>query len=1002
MMHLPLYSVTAVGVTPLSFLTHLLPLPLPYLLSSPSSLPSYSGLSPPCAVPTPAACSLLRTQPLTAPSCSRARAAWARVTGLSAEDGCSSVLPCGSGGPRSLAPMSPILRLTRGSHALTSLLSRSASSCSWALPLVASSIISSPSRSGLPPRSFLTCYSASLSPCACSSACVQSFTVTPVFTPAPISPNRSAVLSDGCQPLPPMSVLLSSVFPPFFTAPSFSPLPSASAAAGTHALPPASSSLSSTSAAASTPTPGPTYSPFSSASAAAGTHAQVPSFSSFSSPSTTAHALTFVARSLPPSLPPLRSPMASLLRSTAQGYSGSCSPSSFSSSSLTYSPACLSVLPLSARPFLPSLPSLHKPCSSRLRNARNVYSGSCPSSSSAPSSLAYNPASFSFLPPRACNCTCNFLIWLLISSGDPFVPPAPLPHSLASCPLSPHSLHVGASGQSLRRCPGFPHTSQLGPVSSFPVKRAGTSTRGCAVVPHFPVSQLSVPPRSDIITPLLLSFLPLLPVQASSGPLGWGISLGHLHAPPSASLHFSDASLPLQGTAPSTAALCPLTVAPSLLPSRILVTAHLLSCLAYPPRAPFLFLVSATRLFPRNLRALPSLGAPDPIFPFLLPFLPLHPAGIALLRPSSHISLSRATFLLLHLFPLQPSSLPAGVLLLSHDALPHLPLRRWVTNVCYPYLAPSPPAAASLLTSAECAFLRNPRPPPLPTTPAISFLPSPYDSCPPGFVLARANDTLMLAQHDSSPPPLVPLTRAQLLCSCCTSLHLHAVPWASDLPPCSPGVSRHSYASPLAHDLHPRFAPGALRHSRASPLAHDLHPRFALGASRHSHASPLAHDLHPRFALGVSRHSRASPLTHDMHLRFAPGASRHSRASPLAHDLHPRFAPGASRHSSASPMAHDLHPRFALGASRHSHASSLAHDMHPRFAPGTSRHSRASPLAHDLHPRCALLPRPLPSPPRRRPRLPNPTSPPRPRSHYAFHPLLAGHLPDSKDRCRTV
>ncbi|CAI7793317.1 unnamed protein product [Closterium sp. NIES-53] len=53
---------------------------------------------------------------------------------------------------------------------------------------------------------------------------------------------------------------------------------------------------------------------------------------------------------------------------------------------------------------------------------------------------------------------------------------------------------------------------------------------------------------------------------------------------------------------------------------------------------PFLFLVSATHLFPCNLRALPSLGAPDPIFPFLLPFLPLHPAGIALLRPSSHVS----------------------------------------------------------------------------------------------------------------------------------------------------------------------------------------------------------------------------------------------------------------------------------------------------------------------------------------------------------------------------
>ncbi|CAI5521367.1 unnamed protein product [Closterium sp. Naga37s-1] len=294
--------------------------------------------------------------------------------------------------------------------------------------------------------------------------------------------------------------------------------------------------------------------------------------------------------------------------------------------------------------------------------------------------------------------------------------------------------------------------------------------------------------------------------QASSGPSGWGTSLGHLHAPPSASLHFPDASLSLQGTAPGTAALCPLAVAPSLLPSRLLVTAHLLSCLACPPRAPFLSLVSATRLFPRNLRALPSLGAPDPVFPFLLPFLPLHLAGIALLRPSSHVSLSRATFLLLRLFPLQPSSLPAGVLLLSHDALQHQPLRRWVTNVRYPCLAPSPAAAASLLASAERAFLRNPRPPPLPTTVAISFLPSPNASCPPGFVLARANDTRLLAQHGSSPPPLAPLTRAQLLCSCCASLHLHAVPWASDLPPCSPGVSRHSSASPLAHDLHPRRA----------------------------------------------------------------------------------------------------------------------------------------------------------------------------------------------------
>ncbi|CAI7816510.1 unnamed protein product [Closterium sp. NIES-54] len=761
------------------------------------------------------------SSPLPAPSCARARAARARVTGLSAEDGCSSVLPCGSGGPRSVLPspsparalprlamrapspsLFPIPHLVypsfplssrpsslaaliplpsccchcsqqhaplnctvcrsstaasitsckcsaalarshavqfsassivwctfspaaRGSHAPTSLLSRSASSCSWALPLVASSIISSPSSSGLPPRSFLRCW-------PCSSACVQSFTVTPVFTPAPISPNNSVVLSDGCQPLPPMSVLLSPVFPPFFTAPSFSPFTSASAAAGTHALAPASSSLSSTSAAASTPTPAPTCSSFSSASTAAGTHAQVPSFSSFSSPSATAHALTFVARSLPPSLPPLRSPMASLLHSTAQEYSGSCSPSSSSSSSLTYNLACLSVLPLSARPFLPSLPPLHRPSSSRLRNVRNVYSGSCPSSSSAPSSLAYNPASF--LPPRACNCTCNFLIWLLISSGDPFVPPATLSHSLASCPLSLHSLHV--------------------------------------VDPYVPRQPTPVTEDRSWYRRTLSS------------------RCGSL---------------------------------------RLLVTAHLLSCLACPPHAPFLSLVSATRLFPCNLRALPSLGAPDPVFPFLLPFLPLHLAGIALLCPSSHVSLSRATFLLLRLFPWQPSSLPTGVLL-SHDALQHQPLRRWVTNVRYPCLAPSPPAAASLLASAERAFLRNPRPPPLPTTVAISFLPSPNASCPPGFVLARANDTRLLAQHDSSPPPLAPLTRAQLPCSCCASLHLHAVPWASDLPPCSPGVSRHSSASPLAHDLHPRFAPGASHHSRASPLAHDLHPRFAHGA----------------------------------------------------------------------------------------------------------------------------------------------------------------------------
>ncbi|CAI5964498.1 unnamed protein product [Closterium sp. NIES-65] len=54
------------------------------------------------------------------------------------------------------------------------------------------------------------------------------------------------------------------------------------------------------------------------------------------------------------------------------------------------------------------------------------------------------------------------------------------------------------------------------------------------------------------------------------------------------------------GTAPGTAALCPLAVAPSLLPSRLLVSAHLLSCLASPPRAstPFLFPVSPTCLFP--------------------------------------------------------------------------------------------------------------------------------------------------------------------------------------------------------------------------------------------------------------------------------------------------------------------------------------------------------------------------------------------------------------------
>ncbi|CAI5510125.1 unnamed protein product [Closterium sp. Naga37s-1] len=447
------------------------------------------------------------------------------------------------------------------------------------------------------------------------------------------------------------------------------------------------------------------------------------------------------------------------------------------------------------------------------------------SASGAAGTHAQVPSFSSFSSPSA---TAHALTFSFFSS------PSATAHALTfvARPLPPSLPPLRSPMASLLRSTAQEYSGSCSPSSS--------SSSSLAYNPA--CLSLFVPPRSDIITPLLLSFSPLLPMQvpystrsmpflaalapadpsptqASSGPSGWGSSLGHLHAPPSASLHLPDASLPLQGTAPGTAALCPLAVAPSLLPSRLLVTAHLLSCLACPPRAPFLFLVSATRLLPRNLHALPSLGAPDPVFPFLLPFLPLHPAGIALLRPSSHVSLYRATFLLFRLFPLQPSSLPAGVLLLSHDALPHLPLRRWVTNVRYPCLAPSPPAAASLLASAERAFLHNPRPPPLPTTTAISFLPSPYASCPPGFVLARANDTLLLAQHGSSPPPLAPLTRAQQLCSSC--------------------ASRHSRASPLAHDLHPRFAPGASHHSHASPLAHDLHPRFAPGALRHSRASPL-------------------------------------------------------------------------------------------------------------------------------------------------------------------
>ncbi|CAI7785309.1 unnamed protein product [Closterium sp. NIES-54] len=323
MMHLPLYSVTADGVTPLSFLTHLLPLPLPCLLSSPSSLPSYSGLSPPCAVPTPASLFPSSYSATTCPLLCSSSSCLGESHMTLFEDGCTSLLPCGSGGPRSVLPSpSPALALP-----CLALLAPSPS-------LFPMPHLMYPS---LPLSSRPTSIAALIPLPSCCCHCSQQHaalncTVCRSSTAAGVTSCNSAVLSDGCQTLPHMSVLPSPVFPPLLTAPCFSPFPSASAAAGTHALAPAFSSLSSISAAASTPNPAPSCSSFSSASTAASTHAQVPSFSSFSSPSATAHALTFsffsspsspahaltfVARSLPPSLPPLRSPMASLLRSTA-------------------------------------------------------------------------------------------------------------------------------------------------------------------------------------------------------------------------------------------------------------------------------------------------------------------------------------------------------------------------------------------------------------------------------------------------------------------------------------------------------------------------------------------------------------------------------------------------------------------------------------------------------------------------------------------------------------
>ncbi|CAI5986895.1 unnamed protein product [Closterium sp. NIES-64] len=260
-------------------------------------------------------------------------------------------------------------------------------------------------------------------------------------------------------------------------------------------------------------------------------------------------------------------------------------------------------------------------------------------------------------------------------------------------------------------------------------------------------------------------------------------------------------------------------------PSRHPVTAdHLPRCI--PPCAPFLFLVSATCLFHRNHHALPHLSAPDPIFPFLLSFLPLHPAGVALLHtlasplvacdvcplpssvysgPASPSPPHQVPFALLA-FPCTPllqGTIPSHAALVysvgpdpAHAHIPPSPLcallaplpRHPTTHVCRHHcLAPFLPSYAALANDLNALQLtlplHNPFSLPLPTAPVIAIRPSPCASFSHGLALARASDTLSWVRNVDPDLLATQLLSDLLLSFRSASLLPRTPPLASDLRP---------------------------------------------------------------------------------------------------------------------------------------------------------------------------------------------------------------------------